>query len=363
MTQNPSNLQAMTQQPHIQPAVASAPIRALLMFLLALAVAAFGQATEGALHLAVTDASGRGVKVPVLIVSLGNQYSKTLTTSPDGSLEVARLPFGTYRIEIRQPAFAEAIRSINIRSSMATQCAIQLQLASVHESVTVHPPDTLLGGDEAGSSNRIGSSQIRDRLGAIPGRSVQDLVNSQPGWLFEGNAVLHPRGSENETQFVIDGIPLTDNRSPGFGPEIEANDIQSLNIYTAGIPAEYGRKMGGVIEIDTLEDSQSGLHGRTVLSGGSFATAGAYVQAQYSRGKNTMGASATTQDQSAIFQPTTSAINHPTTNSRSSSVTSSPVTTFPTRSCSKPRDNTRPPAMPRPWPLAPISTQSPTVLW
>ncbi len=47
---------------------------------------------------------------------------------------------------------------------------------------------------------------------------MQDLVNSQPGWLYEGNAVLHPRGSEYQTQFVVDGIPLTDNRSPGFGP-------------------------------------------------------------------------------------------------------------------------------------------------
>lgn len=78
----------------------------------------------------------------------------------------------------------------------------------------------------------------------MPGRSLQDLVNSQPGWLYEGNAVLHPRGSEYQTQFVVDGVPLTDNRSPSFGPEIEADDADSMSIYTAGIPAEYGRKMG-----------------------------------------------------------------------------------------------------------------------
>jgi len=62
------------------------------------------------------------------------------------------------------------------------------------------------------------------------------LVNSQPGWLYEGNAVLHPRGSEYQTQFVVDGIPLTDNRSPSFGPAIDADDVQSLSIYTGGIP-------------------------------------------------------------------------------------------------------------------------------
>ena len=43
-----------------------------------------------------------------------------------------------------------------------------------------------------------------------------------------------------------------------------------MSIYTAGIPAEYGRKMGGVIEVNTLQDSQAGFHGQAVLSGGSF---------------------------------------------------------------------------------------------
>ena len=73
--------------------------------------------------------------------------------------------------------------------------------------------------------------------------------------------MLHPRGSEYQTQFVIDGIPLTDNRSPSFGPEIEADDLESMSIYTAGFPAEYGRKMGGVVELNTRRNTAHGLHG------------------------------------------------------------------------------------------------------
>src|SRR6201999_3142008 len=128
---------------------------------------------------------------------------------------------------------------------------------------------TLIDPDQAGSVSQVGATQIQDRVGSLPGRSLQDLVDTQPGWLYEGNAVLHPRGSEYQTQFVVDGVPLTDNRSPSFGPEIEAADVQSLSIYTAGFPAEYGRKMGGVIEVNTQQDSQPGLHGQLVLSGGS----------------------------------------------------------------------------------------------
>jgi hypothetical protein len=137
---------------------------------------------------------------------------------------------------------------------------------------------------------QIGSRQIQNRVASLPGRSVQALVNSQPGWLYEGNAVLHPRGSEYQTQFVINGIPLTDNRSPSFGPEIEANDLSSISVYTAGFPAEYGRKMGGVVELNTIRDTNSGLHGQVVLSGGSYDTGAAFTQLQYLRGKNTFGA-------------------------------------------------------------------------
>jgi hypothetical protein len=104
--------------------------------------------------------------------------------------------------------------------------------------------------------------------------------------------VLHPRGSEYQTQFVLDGIPLTDNRSPSFGPEIGADDLDSMSVFTATFPAEYGRKMGGVVELNTAKDDREGFHGEVVLSGGSFDTAGSYVMGQYVWGKNTLGVSA-----------------------------------------------------------------------
>ncbi len=124
------------------------------------------------------------------------------------------MPYGLYRVEIRQSGFADVSQPVEIRSSIPERTAIQLKLSSVSQSVTVSADNTLITPDQAGSVNQIGTANIENRLGSVPGRSIQDLVNSQPGWLYEGNAVLHPRGSEYQTQFVIDGIPLTDDRSP-----------------------------------------------------------------------------------------------------------------------------------------------------
>jgi len=267
-------------------------VKRVAFFLLMFAFPALGQTNNGELRLRVVDPSGLGVKAAVQLASEANQYQTTLSTNDDGSLAVQRLPFGIYQIEIRRSGFGDVSQTVQIRSSVPAELRIELKLPSVEQTVTVTSNSTLVNPDQPGAVNQIGNSAIQDRLSSVPGRSIQDLVNTQPGWLYEGNAVLHPRGSEYQTQFVVDGIPLTDNRSPSFGPEIGADDVQSLTIYTAGIPAEYGRKMGGIVEVNTLQDSQPGFHGQVILSGGSFDSAGAYAQGQYSWGKNTLGASA-----------------------------------------------------------------------
>jgi hypothetical protein len=267
------------------------PYKLAALCLLA-ALPLLAQSNKGELRLKVTDAAGLGIGASVEISSDANEYRNALTTNDQGELDIQRLPFGIYRLDISRPGFADISDLVQIRSAIPKDYAVQLKVSSVAESVTVKDTDTLINPDQAGSVNQIGTSAIQDRVASVPGRSIQDLVNSQPGWLYEGNAVLHPRGSEYQTQFVVDGIPLTDNRSPSFGPEIEADDMQSMTIYTAGFPAEYGRKMGGVVELDTLQPSQSGLHGQVVLSGGSFNSLGSFAQVQYAWGKSLIDASA-----------------------------------------------------------------------
>jgi len=272
-----------------------------LFFLLS--VLSPGQTNQGEIHFHVTDPAGLGVRTLVSISSEANQYSRNLATDEHGELTVQRLPYGVYQIEVKQPGFADWSETVNVRSSVPADSLVRLKVASTRESLSVSAPETLVNPDQAGATSEIGSETIKHRLSSIPGRSLQDIVNSQPGWLYEGNAVLHPRGSEYQTQFVVDGIPLTDNRSPSFGPEIEADDLESVTIYTAGIPAEYGRKMGGVVELNTLEDVQPGYHGQVVLSGGSFESAGAFGRLEATLGKNIFSASASGDMTSHYLNP------------------------------------------------------------
>jgi hypothetical protein len=265
--------------------------RALTIVVLLWAVPMLSQSTTGELRLTVTDPTGSALVSTVELVSQGNEYRNTFITDHQGTLDAKRLPYGIYQVQIRAKGFAEDSESVEIRSALPLDRTIQLKLGSVSASVKVSASETLIDPYRAGSVNEMGLDTIEHRLTALPGRSMQDLVNSEPGWLYEGNAVLHPRGSEYQTQFFVDGIPLTDNRSPSFGPEIEAEDVESLKIYTAGIPAEYGRKMGGVIEVNTLRNEDPGFHGQLTLFGGTYATGGIDAQGQYTWKGNTVGAS------------------------------------------------------------------------
>ncbi len=266
-------------------------MKRLLIFVLC-ALPLFAQSKTGELRLHVTDPAGLGLKSSVELVSESNQFRQSFRTDEAGALDAQRLPFGVYRLEVKRDGFVTLSQSLEIRSAIPRELTLKLSVAGVDASVNVSDQDTLIDPDRVGAVNQIGSGAIADRVTSLPGRSLQDLVNSQPGWLYEGNAVLHPRGSEYQTQFVVNGIPLTDNRSPGSGPEIEADNVESMSVYTAGIPAEYGRKMGGVVEVNTARDSRDGFHGQVVLSGGSFDTAGGYTMLQYLSGKNLFGISA-----------------------------------------------------------------------
>lgn len=276
--------------------------RFCIIFLLA-ALSAYAQSNTGELRLQVSDPAKLGVRATVLLICQANQFQETYSTDEVGRLVAKRLPFGLYKIEIQRDGFVPFTETVEVRSAIPTEFAVKLSLAAANDSVLVNDLQTLIDPHSVGTIQHIGQAAMENRPSSIPGRSLQDLVNSQPGWLYEGNAVLHPRGSEYQTQVVIDGIPLLDNRSPGSGPEIEADNIESMSVFTATFPAEYGRQLGGVVELNTARDTREGFHGETVLSGGSFETLAAYAMGQYLWGKNTLGMSATGDRTSHYLNP------------------------------------------------------------
>jgi hypothetical protein len=255
----------------------------LFCFLCAFAAA---QSDTGELRLQVQDPAGLSLEGSVELVSNVSQVHESGHTDTLGRFVRHNLPFGTYVVHVSHPGFATYSKTVQIASRVPFQLKITLPIESPNSEVLVRDSQTLVDPQGTGSVARVGRRILDVRQASPPGRSVINIVASQPGWVLESNGTLHPRGSENQVQYIVDGIPLTENRSPAYSSGVDAEDVESMALLTGNYPAEYGRKLGGVIELNSRSDIARGFHGEFSGTEGSFASAGGYGALGYG-GRNT----------------------------------------------------------------------------
>ncbi len=256
---------------------------------LALLSAAFlhAQSGTGELRLIVKDQTGAPVPASAELLNQSTHTRLAVDLPPDGRYSFRNLPFGTYRLHVTRTSFAPVSELVDVRSAIPLEHPVTLTVEALSTAVEVKESETLIDPSRTSAAYYVGAQEIKERTTGLPGRGLVDLVVMQPGWTFEANGVLHPRESEYETQYVINGFPVQDNRSPAFAPGVDAEDVESMKVYTSGIPAEYGQKVGGVIELTTDRNTSPGFHGTAVLQGGSFNTSGGYLSGQYVSGRIT----------------------------------------------------------------------------
>jgi len=263
--------------------------RAALPLLFVLAVfanPAEAQRERGELQIEVRDPQGQSAAATAELVSKSNQVKKNFAIPADGRYLASELAFGVYRLTITAQGFAPWSGLLEVRSEVPVRAAVVLGVAPLTTKIEVSDAATILDPSQAGTIYSLGSEALREHVAAQDGRDLSDAVNDQPGWLYEANGVLHPRGSEYQVQYVLDGMPLTQNRSPAFAPPLDAGDVESMRVMTAGFPAEYGRKLGGVVELMTEKNPPAGWHGRIEAGGGSFDSLSGTAEIGYTAGKN-----------------------------------------------------------------------------
>lgn len=213
---------------------------------------------EGELRLAVRDPAGRAVPARIEIAAQSPHFRAEARADAAGNARFQRVPPGIYSVGVTHPGFADFLDTIEIRSAVPQEKTITLAVGAIATTLTVESAAPLLDRAQPSLFMQAGRQQLEESLGTTLGRGTVDIVTTMPGWLLEANAVLHPRGSEYDTQYVIDGMPMYDNRSIAFAPAFENHEFEAVNVLTAGIPAEYGRRLGGVIALDSRRPAFDG---------------------------------------------------------------------------------------------------------
>jgi hypothetical protein len=182
----------------------------------------------------------------------------------------ATSPYGTYVLNVSLAGFTPAEQVIEIRSTVPVAREIQLKLGGVQETVTVSA-DALLETSSTGSHIDLGASLIDQLPTATPSKQLSAMLLSAPGFIPSQNGRIHVRGSHGQIQYVVDGVPLTDEYSEAFANPLDPRYVKSAAVMTGGIPAEYGGKLAAVVDIT----SKSGLDEPRTVFGNASVNVGA----------------------------------------------------------------------------------------
>ncbi|NIJ07546.1 outer membrane receptor protein involved in Fe transport [Sphingomonas vulcanisoli] len=104
---------------------------------------------------------------------------------------------------------------------------------------------------------------------ALPGGDNQQfnqIILQLPGVVQDGNGQFHVRDDHNNLQYRINGTILPEGIAV-FGQTLSPRLIESFNLLTGALPAQYGLRSAGIIDITTKSGFKNG--GTVSLYGGS----------------------------------------------------------------------------------------------
>lgn len=252
------------------------PFRAAIICgaLILLGPTAFSQARIGSIQGTVKDPGGALVpNATITVTQPVTGYRQTTQTDAQGSFKLVNLPFNTYKVRAEATGFQPAEESIDLETTIPLNLELSVTLEQTTAAVTITTGGSvLLEPDRTSSDTDINQTILERPLGAAPSRAIESIVASTPGFVTDDNGRMHPRGSESQVQYVIDGVPVTDNMSAIFSTSLDARTLRTVEVLTGGIPAEFGDKLAGVINVNTRSGLEGPTQGGISFSGGSFST-------------------------------------------------------------------------------------------
>lgn len=240
---------------------------------MALCLPCFAQNTA-TLAGTVTDPSGNFVPgATVLVENEFTRYRAEVTTEDDGSFAVTNIPFHSYNVSVSMAGFETYRAQLSLRSNIRSVLTVKLELAGVTDSVTVSERTTILvDPEETGTHVQMNQSDIERLPVQVGNRGLESVVANFPGFAVNANGAIHPRGAHNQMTFVIDGMPISDQLTGAFANAVDPNIVQTVELFTGNIPAEYGNKVSAVANVTTKSGlgSNRKFMGNTVISAAQF---------------------------------------------------------------------------------------------
>jgi len=234
-------------------------IAAIVAACMLLSVAPAFAAATGIVRGTITQAGKPQAGVTVTLAGEGERFSTT--TLNDGTYAFPTVPFGHYVLTAHTSGAANRTADVDVHTDAVAVVNIDLLKTIAVTSVTATAG---IGGTPVASTtidnSQIETSPVRD--------SLNRLIETVPGVVqFSYNEPVI-NGFHGVT-YQIDGAPLPLATTSNFAEIVDPRSINSIEVLTGAIPAEYGGdRIGGVVNIitDRFEDIPEGTYG--TITGG-----------------------------------------------------------------------------------------------
>lgn len=211
---------------------------------------AVGEQTGRILGRVTEEQTGAPVPGATVTVQSPSQIggAKSTTTAEDGSFEISDLMPGSYSVEVTYAGVKPIRRQVLVQQGTATPVNIawSAELAQAETTVVVEErhltrPDTTMTGSVL---------SLEGQNNIATGRTYQNVALEVAGVANPNNAGNPQIKGANlmMNRYLLDGLDVSDPILNTFSVNLNFDSIESLQVITGGMEAQYNA-MGGIINV------------------------------------------------------------------------------------------------------------------
>lgn len=187
----------------------------------------------------------------VVVENIGTGLKRTLTPDANGRFVATALATGTYRVTLLRDGRALGTpQTVEVLIGQGSEVVFGSSAAAQ----TIEVTGRVLTLDTKSSNN--GSTFTAKQLDSLPiAKNIDAIIQLAPNTTradprYSGGASFGG-GAPSENSYYINGFPVTNPLNQLGSSELPFAAIQNAQILTGGFGAEFGRSIGGVVNITT----------------------------------------------------------------------------------------------------------------
>ena len=224
----------------------------------------------GAVRGVVHDPQHRPVRDATVTLKAKRSYwAESATTDANGEFQFNAVVLGDYSVSVASKGFAQTSQDVIVNSGSMPVVHIQLQLATVNESVTASASPAVLPTDSFTPITLVSGQDIQRTPGADGTNSMFMITDYVPS-TYVTHDMLHMRGG-HQISWLLDGIPIINTAiAQNLGPQFDPKDLDYVEVNRGSYGAEFGDRTYGVFNVVPRTGFERNNEAELVLTAGNF---------------------------------------------------------------------------------------------